>query len=61
MLKNKVIIVTGGAGLLGKVFIKTIVENGGIGVIADINEELGKNVSQELRSELKSDSIDFLK
>lgn len=61
MLADKVVIVTGGAGLLGRVFIRTIVENGGTGIIADINEELGKNVLQELKKELQSESIDCIK
>ena len=39
MLKDKVVVVTGGAGLIGKEFIKAIVENNGIAIIADINEK----------------------
>lgn len=61
MLQGKVIIVTGGAGLLGSTFIKAIVENRGTGIIADINEESGAKVLRELREELKSDNIDFVK
>ena len=40
MLKNKVVVITGGAGLIGKEFVRAVVENGGIAIIADINEEL---------------------
>jgi len=40
MLKDKVVVITGGAGLIGKEFVKAVVENGGIAVIADINEDL---------------------
>ena len=40
MLKDKVVVITGGAGLIGKEFVKAVVENGGIAVIADINENL---------------------
>ena len=36
MLKDKVIIVTGGSGLIGKAIIKDILEKGGIAVNADI-------------------------
>ena len=39
LLKNKIVIVTGGAGLLGSCFAEKIVKNGGISVIADINLE----------------------
>lgn len=41
MLKDKVVVITGGAGLIGKEFVKAVVENQGIAIIADINEELG--------------------
>jgi NAD(P)-dependent dehydrogenase (short-subunit alcohol dehydrogenase family) len=49
MLKNKVVVVTGGAGLIGQEFVKAVVEQNGI---ADINEEVG-NLSKEL-------NIDFV-
>lgn len=61
MLKEKVVVVTGGAGLIGKEFVKAIVENGGIAIIADINEELGKNVKESLSKELDTSNIDFFK
>lgn len=38
-LKNKIIVVVGGAGLLGYEFVKQIAENGGIGINADINQD----------------------
>ena len=40
MLKDKVIVITGGAGLIGKEFVKSIIENNGIAIIADINEQI---------------------
>jgi NAD(P)-dependent dehydrogenase (short-subunit alcohol dehydrogenase family) len=61
MLKDKVIIVTGGAGLIGQAFVKAIVENGGIAVIADINETLGERVKADLVKTLQTDRIDFIK
>lgn len=61
MLKDKVVIVTGGAGLLGKEFIKAIVEQNGIAIIADINKEVGKETKKLLQKELKSKNIDFVK
>lgn len=61
MLKNKVVIVTGGAGLLGKEFIKAIIEQNGIAIIADINKEVGKQTRQILKKELKNKNIDFVK
>ncbi len=38
-LKNKVIVVVGGSGMLGKEFVKQINENHGIAINADINEK----------------------
>ena len=59
MLKNKVIIVTGGAGLIGQTFIRAIVEAGGIAVLADIDVASGTKVKDELSLELNTDKIDF--
>ena len=61
MLISKVIVVTGGAGLIGKEFIKAIVENKGIAIIADINEELGNKAKIDLSKELDTANIDFVK
>jgi len=61
MLPDKIVIVTGGAGLLGRVFIEAIVENGGIGIIADIDEKISKSVIEGLNHERQSDRVDFVK
>lgn len=58
MLENKVVVITGGAGLIGKEFIKTVVEHGGIAIIADINYELGNQVKNTLSKELDTQNID---
>lgn len=49
-LKDKVIIVTGGAGLIGRAFCEAISNNGGIAVIADINFEEAKKVSSTIKN-----------
>ncbi|RBQ30145.1 oxidoreductase [Aliarcobacter vitoriensis] len=61
MLKDKIVVITGGAGLIGKEFVKAVVDNAGIAVIADINEELGKKVKKNLSEELNTQNIDFIK
>ncbi len=61
MLKDKVVVIAGGAGLIGKEFVKAVVENQGIAIIADINEELGLKVKEDLSKELNSINIDFIK
>jgi NAD(P)-dependent dehydrogenase (short-subunit alcohol dehydrogenase family) len=60
MLKGKVIVVTGGAGLIGKEFIKAIIENEGIAIIADINVDIGEKVKEELSIQLKTNLIEFI-
>jgi len=59
ILKNKVIVVTGGAGLLGKEFIKAIAHEGGIGIIADINEKDGNKLANELKVDLKLENVEY--
>ena len=60
MLKNKVIVVTGGAGLIGKSFISAIIENNGKAIIADINEELAKQAKEELSEKYNTKDIDYI-
>jgi len=43
LLKNKVIVIFGGEGLLGKVFVDSINENGGTSIIADIKNSSNTN------------------
>jgi NAD(P)-dependent dehydrogenase (short-subunit alcohol dehydrogenase family) len=60
MLSGMVVIITGGAGLIGREFVKAVIGNGGIAVIADINQELGDKVKSGLVEELDSQNIDFV-
>jgi NAD(P)-dependent dehydrogenase (short-subunit alcohol dehydrogenase family) len=50
MLNNQVVIVTGGAGLIGSSFVEKISNSNGIAVIADINKEKAAEVVQRLRN-----------
>ena len=59
MLKNKVIIITGGAGLLGKEFVKAVVKQNAIAIIADINEKVALKTKVKLSKELNTENIDF--
>lgn len=61
MLKDKVVLVSGGAGLIGKEFIKAIAKNGATAIIADIDENIGLQTKQNLQKEPGSASIDFIK
>jgi len=60
-LKNKIVVITGGAGLIGKSFVTAVVENGGTAIIADIDEISGNKVKDEISKELGTDKIDFIK
>lgn len=60
MLKDKVVVITGGAGLIGQEFVKTVIAQHGIAIIADINEKVGTQVQEKLCHELHSSSIDFV-
>ena len=61
MLTNKVVVITGGAGLIGKEFVKAVIENNGIAIIADINESVGMDAKSKLSKELNTKDIDFIK
>ena len=61
MLKEKVIIITGGAGLIGQEFARAVIENNGIAIIADINENLGLSIKNKISLELNTTNIDFVK
>lgn len=47
-LKGKVVVVTGGCGLLGQEFVKAIVQVGGTPIIADINLDVAKEISSKI-------------
>jgi len=49
VLSNKVIVVTGGAGVIGRAFIAGIAKNGGLAVVADIDAGAAARVAEELR------------
>lgn len=61
MLKEKVVVITGGAGLIGQEFVKTVIENEGVAVIADVNEDLANKVRNQLVQSLSSENIDYVK
>jgi len=61
MLKDKVVVITGGAGLIGKEFVKAVIEQNGIAIIADINEQIGHEVKENLSKDLHTTNIDCVK
>jgi len=59
-LNEKIVIVAGGAGLLGKELMEAVIENGGIGIIADIDESRGKEVLESLEKNVKGGRAEFI-
>lgn len=51
MLKNQVVVITGGAGLIGRRFSSVVAENGGIAVVADRDVGAAQKVAQEIATE----------
>ncbi len=60
LLHDKVVLVTGGAGLLGKEFITSIAAQGGIAVIADLNQDTGLKSLESVRNEDLAGQVDFV-
>ncbi len=60
LLKGKHIVVTGGAGLLGKTFCRTITEHGGTVIVADVHHEAAASVAAELNASRGGCATPFL-
>jgi len=61
ILEGKVVVITGGAGLIGQEFAKAVMNQGGIAVIADVNEERIQYAVTELAQKFPSGKIDAFK
>ena len=48
LLRDKVIVIAGGAGIIGRYFVRGIVENGGVAILADINFDSAKKLAGEI-------------
>lgn len=60
MLKDKVVVITGGAGLIGQEFVKAVLEQRGIVIIADVNEDIGLKIKSTLSAKYPNSTIDFV-
>lgn len=49
LLADKVVVITGGAGLLGRVFVESVAANGGTAVVADINLDAAKQTADQIK------------
>ena len=60
LLKDRVVVVTGGAGLIGKEFVGAITKQGGHAIIADIDDKGGEIIKNQINQELNSNQVDFI-
>lgn len=51
LLANNVVVVSGGAGLIGRQFCLAIAQSGGIAIVADINLDAATKVAQEIEKQ----------
>lgn len=58
-LKDQVVIITGGAGLIGSAFCRACAEDGAKVVIVDANLKMGKNLADVIIRETKNNNIIF--
>ena len=56
-LNSRVVVITGGAGLLGQVFSRAVALQGGRPIVADIRIEAAKNVARQINDELGSERV----
>lgn len=56
-LNNQVVVITGGAGLLGQTFTRAVAAHGGRPVIADIRIEAADAAARQINSELNTNRV----
>ncbi len=59
-LDNQVVVVAGGAGLLGKTFVREIALQGGRPIVADTRIDAAEGVARQINNELKTDRVAFI-
>ena len=60
MLQDKVVLITGGAGLLGKEFVSAIVENRGAVIIGDIDPDAVGKIQAEIEQKSDAAKVEFV-
>jgi NAD(P)-dependent dehydrogenase (short-subunit alcohol dehydrogenase family) len=56
-IEDRVTVITGGAGLLGKKHAEAVLEGKGIAILLDISEEALESAVQELKEKYKTDNV----
>ncbi len=60
LLSNKVVVITGGAGLIGQAFVRGIVAHDAIAIVADVNERAANSFIDGLRSANPQARVEFV-
>jgi len=60
LLNDKVVVIVGGLGLIGRAFVEAVVANGAHCIVADINKKEGEAFSKAIKSKNANCSICFL-
>lgn len=60
VLKERVIVVTGGAGLIGQTFVRSIAAEGGVAVIGDVDPDSGRMVADKIAREFNDSMVEFV-
>jgi len=60
LLTNKVVVITGGAGLLGQAFVAAVIKHGGTAIIADINLEAAKKTAEKIKRQMNCDKVNAI-
>ena len=50
MLNNQVVVITGGAGLIGRQFASAVAQNGGLAIVADLDLSAANSVVNEIKA-----------
>ncbi len=58
-LKNKVIVITGGAGNIGQCFVRGVSDRGGIAIVADINLKAAQLLTEECQGNAYAAHLDI--
>lgn len=58
-LEGRVIVVTGGAGLIGQQFVSAVADAGGIAIVAELDSAHGQAICAQLTSEVPERRIEF--
>jgi NAD(P)-dependent dehydrogenase (short-subunit alcohol dehydrogenase family) len=60
MLTGKIIVITGGSGLLGIEFVKDVIKHNGVAIIADINKKSALNAKEAISGQFCDALVDFV-